>query len=153
MQQLESESSSSTQPQEELVESLIARMTLAEKIGQMAQVEKNSLTPQDVTGYLLGSVLSGGGGNPPSNDPASWAQMVRQFQEAALRTRLAIPLLYGVDAVHGHNNLRGSTIFPHNIGLGATADPDLVTRIAQVTARELLATNVHWNFAPAVSVP
>ena len=153
MQQPESESSSSTQPQEELVESLIARMTLAEKIGQMAQVEKNSLTPQDVTDYLLGSVLSGGGGNPPSNDPASWAQMVRQFQEAALRTRLAIPLLYGVDAVHGHNNLRGSTIFPHNIGLGAAADPDLVTRIAQVTARELLATNVHWNFAPAVSVP
>ena len=153
MQQQESASSSSTQPQAELVESLIARMTLAEKIGQMAQVEKNSLTPQDVTDHLLGSVLSGGGGNPPSNDPASWAQMVRQFQEAALRTRLAIPLLYGVDAVHGHNNLRGSTIFPHNIGLGATADPDLVTRIAQVTARELLATNVHWNFAPAVSVP
>lgn len=153
MQQQESRSSSSTQPQEALVESLFAQMTLTEKIGQMAQVEKNSLTPQDVTDYLLGSVLSGGGGNPPSNDPASWARMVRQFQEAALRTRLAIPLLYGVDAVHGHNNLRGSTIFPHNIGLGAAGDPNLVTRIAQVTARELLATNVHWNFAPAVSVP
>lgn len=138
---------------EAAVEALLAEMTLAEKIGQMTQVEKNSLTPQDVADYAIGSVLSGGGGNPTPNTPAAWAAMVRSFQEAALRSRLGIPLLYGVDAVHGHNNLRGATIFPHNIGLGATGDPELVARVARATARELLATNVHWNFAPAVSVP
>lgn len=111
------------------VEALLERMTLAEKIGQMTQVEKNSLTPQDVADYTIGSVLSGGGGNPTPNTPADWAAMVRRFQEAALRSRLAIPLLYGVDAVHGHNNLVGATIFPHNIGLGATGDADLTARV------------------------
>ncbi len=134
-------------------EALLDQMTLAEKIGQMTQVEKNSLTLQEVIDYAIGSVLSGGGGNPCPNDPVTWARMVRQFQEAALRSRLGIPLLYGVDAVHGHNNLHQATIFPHNVGLGAAGDPDLVARVARATAQELLATNVHWNFAPAVSVP
>jgi beta-glucosidase len=79
--------------------------------------------------------------------------MVSDFQEAALQTRLGIPLLYGVDAVHGHNNLYGAVIFPHNIGLGATRDPDLVYRIGRATAEELAATGVHWNFAPTIAVP
>ena len=135
------------------VDTLIQRMTLAEKIGQMTQVEKNSLQPEDVTTYFIGSVLSGGGGTPTVNDTASWAQMVKTFQDATLATRLRIPLIYGVDAVHGHNNLHGAVIFPHNVGLGAADDPALVREIARITAHELLATGVHWNFAPAVSVP
>ncbi len=135
------------------VDTLLAQMTLAEKIGQMTQIEKNSISPQDVTDYAIGSLLSGGGGNPSPNTPQSWARMVRDFQEAALQTRLRIPLIYGVDGVHGHSNVHGAVIFPHNIGLGATRDADLVRRIGEATAQELLATNVHWDFAPAVSVP
>lgn len=134
-------------------EALLERMSLAEKIGQMTQVEKNSIPPEEVTQRFIGSVLSGGGGNPNVNTPGNWAGMVRDFQDAALESRLAIPLVYGVDGVHGHSNVNGAVIFPHNVGLGAADDLDLIARIAQVTARELLATNVHWNFAPAVSVP
>lgn len=134
-------------------ENLIKKMSLAEKIGQMTQVEKNSLTPGDVTTHFIGSVLSGGGGVPTPNTPESWVQMVRSFQDAALETRLAIPLIYGVDAVHGHNNVKDAVIFPHNNALGCSRDPELVREIARITARELLATGVHWNFAPAVSVP
>lgn len=135
------------------VDSLVQQMTLAEKIGQMTQIEKNSIPPEDVTNYFIGSVLSGGGGNPQPNTPENWAKMVREFQEAALKTRLAIPLIYGSDGVHGHSNVHGAVIFPHNIGLGATRDADLLRRIAQATSRELLATNVHFDFAPAVSIP
>jgi len=138
---------------ETAIDALIQQMTLAEKIGQMTQVEKNSIPVEDVTTYFIGSVLSGGGGNPQPNTPKNWAAMVRAFQEAALKTRLAIPLIYGSDAVHGHNNMHSAVIFPHNVGLGATRDADLVRRIARITARELIAANVHFNFAPAVSVP
>ncbi|MFZ4813275.1 MAG: glycoside hydrolase family 3 protein, partial [Phototrophicaceae bacterium] len=135
------------------IDALIAQMTLAEKIGQMTQVEKNSLSPQDVTTYALGSVLSGGGGNPTPNTPQTWAQMVREFQQAALATRLQIPLLYGSDCIHGHNNMVGAVLFPHNIGLGASRDEALAYEIGRITAREMLASNVHWNFGPAVSIP
>ncbi len=135
------------------VKKTLASMTLDEKIGQMTQVEKNSLTPEDVRRYAIGSVLSGGGGNPEPNTPQTWRQMTTGFQQAALETRLGIPILYGTDAVHGHNNVRGATIFPHNIGLGAAGDPELVSRIARITALEILATGAHWNFAPTVAVP
>jgi beta-glucosidase len=135
------------------IEQLLARMTLLEKIGQMTQVDVKSLREGAVREFGIGSVLSGGGGNPTPNTPAGWAEMVAGVQRQALETRLGIPLLYGVDAVHGHSNMRGATIFPHNVGLGATGDADLVERIGRVTARELLACNVHWTFAPAVSVP
>ena len=135
------------------VEDLLDRMTLDEKIGQMTQVEKNSLNPDTVKQFFIGSVLSGGGGYPPENTPAGWVKMVGDFQEAAMQTRLGIPILYGVDAVHGHNNLYGAVIYPHNIGLGATRDPDLVYRIGRATAEELAATGVYWNFAPTVAVP
>src|SRR5688500_10160287 len=104
------------------VATLLADTTLEEKIGQMTQAEKNSLQPEDVTRSFLGSVLSGGGGYPTPNTPAEWQAMVTAFEEAALATRLRIPLLYGVDAVHGHNNVKGATLYPHNIGLGATRD-------------------------------
>ncbi len=135
------------------VADLLARMTLREKIGQMTQAEKNSVTPDEVRRYGLGSVLSGGGGNADPNTPAAWRAMVLGFREAALESRLGIPLLYGVDAVHGHNNVVGATIFPHNIGLGAIGDADLMRRIGRATAVEVAATGVRWTFAPAVSVP
>jgi beta-glucosidase len=128
-------------------------MTLAEKIGQMTQVENRSIAPDEVAEHAIGSVLSGGGGNPEPNTPANWATMVHSYQEAALQTRLGIPLLYGVDAVHGHSNVRGAVVFPHNIGLGASRDASLVKRIGRITALEALATGIHWVFAPAVSVP
>ncbi len=134
------------------MEDLLSRMTLAEKIGQMTQVEKGSIKPADVTKYFIGSVLSGGGGSPAENTPAAWARMVDGYQKAALDTRLGIPILYGVDAVHGHNNLKGAVIFPHNIGLGAANDPALVEKIAAATAEEMSATGIRWNFAPTLAV-
>ncbi len=142
-----------TLPVEDRVADLLSRMTLLEKIGQMTQVEKNSIETSDITRLGIGSILSGGGGNPEPNTPANWRDMVSSFLEAAQQSRLGIPLIYGSDAVHGHNNVRGATIFPHNIGLGATRDADLINRIAKATAREMAATQVHWNFAPAVSHP
>jgi beta-glucosidase len=140
-------------PVEDRVADLLERMTLGEKIGQMTQVEKNSIKAQDITDLSIGSILSGGGGYPTPNNPEAWAGMVDGFQEYALKTRLGIPLLYGADAVHGHANVRGAVVFPHNIGLGATRDPDLVQRIGRATAEEMAATGVYWNFAPVVAVP
>ena len=135
------------------VKALLAQMTLAEKIGQMTQVEKNSITPKDVTRYFIGSVLSGGGGSPPRNTPEDWLAMVSGFQEAALSTRLGIPLLYGVDAVHGTAAVVDATVFPQNVGLGAADDPDLMRRIGAATAAEMAATGIRWNFGPVVAVP
>jgi beta-glucosidase len=140
-------------PVEARVEDLLAHMTLAEKIGQMTQVEKGSILLADITDRSIGSILSGGGGSPLENTPEGWAGMTGRFQEYALRSRLGIPLLYGVDAVHGHGSLKGATIFPHNIGLGATQDPDLVERIGRATAEETVATGIWWNFGPVVAVP
>jgi beta-glucosidase len=142
-----------TLPIETRVQDLLGRMTLEEKIGQMTLVEKNSISGQEIRAKFIGALLSGGGGYPRENTPQGWAEMVNGFQEHALGTRLGIPLLYGVDAVHGHNNVRGAVIFPHNIGLGATRDPDLVGRIGRATAEELVATSVYWNFGPCVAVP
>ncbi|MBE3113831.1 MAG: glycoside hydrolase family 3 C-terminal domain-containing protein [Actinobacteria bacterium] len=131
---------------------LLARMTLEEKIGQMTLVEKWSISNEAVTQYFIGGVLSGGGGTPARNTIEGWTQMVDNFQKAALETRLKIPIIYGVDAVHGHGNLKGAVIFPHNIGLGAARDPDLVRRVAKATAAEIAATNIRWNYAPTISV-
>ncbi|HZJ22166.1 MAG TPA: glycoside hydrolase family 3 protein, partial [Anaerolineales bacterium] len=140
------------QPLEARVEALLARMTLEEKIGQMTQVEKNSIKPGDTTKYYIGSILSGGGGSPSEDTSQAWYAMVEGFQNEALATRLKIPLIYGVDAVHGHGNLRNATIFPHNIGLGAANDPALMEKIGRATAEEMLATGIPWNFAPVVAV-
>jgi beta-glucosidase len=140
-------------PVRERVEDLLGRMTLGEKIGQMTQVEKNSIIPESIPLLGIGSLLSGGGGAPAENTPAAWADMVDDFQALALESRLGIPLIYGVDAVHGHNNVRGATVFPHNVGLGAANDAELMRRIGEVTAREVAATGIHWNFAPTVAVP
>lgn len=136
------------------VADLLGRMTLAEKVGQMTQAERGDVAadPSLVTTWALGSVLSGGGSVPADNTPAGWADMVDTFQRAALSTRLGIPILYGVDSVHGHGNLNGATVFPHNIGLGATRDPDLVEKTGAITAEETRASGPQWAFAPCICV-
>ena len=135
-------------------QSLLSQMTLAEKIGQMTQVDTDALkkNPGDVQKLFLGSVLSGGNSNPTDNSPDTWRKFAISFQETALKTRLKIPLLYGIDAVHGHNNVLGAVVFPHNVGLGATHNPALIERAARVTAEEVAATGMHWAFAPCVAV-
>jgi len=136
------------------VEDLLRRMTLEEKVGQMTQAERGAVTNDAslVATWRLGSVLSGGGSVPTPNTPEAWADMVDRFQAAALQTRLQIPILYGVDSVHGHGNLLGATVFPHNIGLGSTWDPELVKRVEHVVAEETRATGPQWAFAPCVCV-
>jgi beta-glucosidase len=131
---------------------LLAKMTPREKAAQMVQLGHDQIArPDDVAGLALGSVLSGGGMGPKVNDPASWATMVGDYHRASTKSRLGIPILYGADAVHGHNNVRGAVIFPHNVGLGAARDPDLVERIAKATAEEVAATGIDWTFAPVVA--
>jgi beta-glucosidase len=135
------------------VESLLAQMTLDEKIGQMTQAERGSLRNEnDIRDYFLGSVLSGGGSSPPDATAAGWAEMYDRYQAIALQTRLRIPIVYGVDAVHGHNNVRGAVIFPHNVGLGCARDAALVERVARATAEEVAATGIDWTFGPCVAV-
>ena len=128
------------------VTDLMNRMTVAEKIGQMVLIEKNSLHDiNDITQYNLGALLSGGGAGPTQDTPLAWLKMISEFQSAAKNTCLGIPLLYGIDAIHGHGNVLGATIFPHSIGLGATRDADLVKRVAKATAEEMAATGIYWN--------
>lgn len=140
-------------PVKQRVADLLARMSPAEKAGQMTQAERNALASQnDIATYDLGSLLSGGGSVPTPNTPEAWAKMVDGYQLRAQATRFQIPLIYGVDAVHGHNNLVGATIMPHNIGLGATRDPKLAEKTGAVTASEVRATGVPWDFAPCLCV-
>ena len=137
------------------VADLLGQMTLAEKVGQMTQTERarvyNDATP--ITTWNLGSILSGGGSTPTDNTPTAWADMVDRFQQAALATRLHIPLIYGIDAVHGDGNMYGATVFPHNIGLGATRDPALVEQIGHITASETRASGPQWSFSPCICAP
>jgi beta-glucosidase len=134
---------------------ILAKMTLAEKIGQMTQPDKNYLqNPDDVANYSLGSVLSGGDSDPKTgNDLISWTDLYDGYQARALHSRLHIPLLYGVDAVHGHNNVIGAVVFPHNIGLGCSRNAELVEKASRITAEEVRATGINWAFAPCVAVP
>ncbi len=136
----------------ERVEALIAEMSLNQKIGQMVQAERSTISPDEVKAHHIGSVLSGGGSYPGNNHPEDWLDMIDAYWDASLDTPLGIPILYGIDAVHGNNNVRGATVFPHNIGLGCANDPDLMARIAQVTMREVLACGVQWVFAPSLAV-
>ena len=120
-----------SKPIDQRVSALLSQMTLDEKIGQMTQIESDSVDPAGVGQFLLGSVLASGSGNPPGENTAqNWYAMVDGYQQAALGTRLGIPIAYGVDMVHGASHMAGTTIFPHNIGLGATRDPELVERSA-----------------------
>jgi beta-glucosidase len=138
---------------ESRVEGLLRQMTLEEKLGQMTQVDLGALKErEDLWRLGLGSVLCGGNTDPEDNTPTTWRRTVLECQRLALQSRLKIPLLFGVDAVHGHNNVLGAVIFPHQIGLGATRNPGLVEWAARVTAEEMLATGIHWAFAPCVAV-
>ena len=135
------------------VEQLLARMTLEEKVGQMMQVDMNAIKDKaDIKNYFIGSMLSGGGSDPADISPEGWSKAVEEYLSWAFRTPLKIPLLYGIDAVHGHNNVKGAVIFPHNIGLGATRDPSLVEQAARITAEEVSATGIRWAFAPCIAV-
>ncbi len=133
------------------VQQLLAEMTLDEKVGQMLQAERKSAGPGAVRKYALGSILSGGGSTPGANTQKDWLDMMREYQKASAETRLGIPLLYGVDAVHGHNNVLGAVVFPHNIGLGAANDPSLMSEIGKATAMEVAATGARWDFAPVLA--
>ncbi|MEU6843500.1 glycoside hydrolase family 3 N-terminal domain-containing protein [Streptomyces sp. NPDC046716] len=140
-------------PIKKRVADLVSRMSLAEKAGQMTQAERGGVgSGGDVSAYDLGSLLSGGGSTPTPNTAAAWAKMIDGFQLRAQATRFQIPLIYGVDAVHGHNNLTGATVMPHNIGIGASRDAALAERTGAVTASEVRATGVPWDFAPCLCV-
>ena len=137
------------------VRDLLARMSLDQKIGQMTQPERLHITPAEVKTHHIGSVLSGGGSCPGENRPADWVAMNDAYWAASMEEdadHLAIPILYGVDAIHGNANVRGATVFPHNVGLGAAGDAGLIERIGRATAREVLAAGVDWTFAPTLAV-
>lgn len=141
-------------PVAQRVSDLLGRMTLQEKVGQMTQAERGAVDANQgqITDLALGSLLSGGGSTPKDNTPVAWADMIDGYQSHALQTRLHIPLLYGIDSVHGNGNLVGATIFPHNIGLGATRDPELVGKVEHITAIETRAVGPQWVFASCLCV-
>ncbi|XP_058204319.1 uncharacterized protein LOC131318510 isoform X1 [Rhododendron vialii] len=141
------------QPLNARIKDLMRRMSLEEKIGQMVQIERSVASAEVMKNYFIGSVLSGGGSGPAKHASAKrWIKMVNKFQKGSMSTRLGIPMIYGIDAVHGHNNVYKATIFPHNIGLGATRDPELVKKIGAATALEVRATGIHYAFAPCIAV-
>ncbi|WP_260679374.1 glycoside hydrolase family 3 protein [Thalassomonas sp. M1454] len=137
------------------VDDLLNCMSVEQKIGQMIQVERSLCSPDDVKKYHIGSVLSGAGSSPEDNLLNDWVEMAEQYWQASIiadQEHLPIPIMYGVDAVHGHNNIKGATIFPHNIGLGAANDAELVKQIAQVTTKEVLASGIDWVFSPNLAI-
>ncbi len=143
---------------EERINSLLAKMSLEQKVGQMMQPEIRHVTPEEVGDYHIGSVLNGGGSFPHGDKHASadqWVALADAYYDASMRAtdeHVPIPIMWGVDAVHGHNNVFGATVFPHNVGLGATRNPELIERIAEITALEVAATGIDWSFAPTLAV-
>lgn len=138
------------------IDRLLSQMTVREKVGQLIQADIGSIKPADLAKYPLGSILAGGNSGPGGNERASasgWKRLVDRFRAESRRSGAGIPILFGVDAVHGHSNLPGATIFPHNIGLGAAQDPDLIRRIGEATAAEISASGIEWTFAPTLAVP
>ena len=135
------------------IEQLFAQMSLDEKVGQMTQASRIALQGAEVREVFLGSVLNGGNDIVNPNTPTGWADAIDRLQMQALGTRLGIPMVYGVDAVHGHAEMRGATVFPHNIGLGATRNPELVEKVGKAAAEEIAATGIRWTFAPCIAVP
>lgn len=141
---------------ENAISAILARMTVEQKVGQVIQADIGSITPADLARYPLGSILAGGNSGPYGNeraDAATWLKLANEFRAASKQAGAGIPILFGVDAVHGHSNLPGATIFPHNIGLGAARDPDLVRRIGVATAAEIAGSGIEWTFAPTLAVP
>ena len=141
------------------IAALIAKMTIEQKVGQLVQADISTITPKDLETHPLGSILAGGNSGPNGNERSSaadWAKLVGEFRAVSLRPQangVAIPIIFGVDAVHGHNNIPGATLFPHNIGLGAAREPELIQRIGQVTAAEIAGSGIEWTFAPTLAVP
>ncbi len=148
------ENNKSSSAIEQKVADLISQMTLEEKIGQMTQVDYNAIkdNPENISKYFIGSILWGGDSEPPKVDPQTWLKISDGFRKYAAQTRLKIPLILGIDAVHGHNNVDGATIFPHNIGLGATRNAKLVEKIGRAAAEEISVTGIDWSFAPCIAV-
>ncbi|MEL1263319.1 exo 1,3/1,4-beta-D-glucan glucohydrolase [Pseudoxanthomonas putridarboris] len=144
---------------EQRIDALLATLTMEEKVGQVVQGDIASITPDDVRKYRLGSILAGGNSDPGGRydaAPAEWLALADAFYEASMDTSQggkAIPVMFGIDAVHGQSNIVGATLFPHNIGLGATRNPDLLRRIGEITALETRVTGMEWAFAPTVAVP
>lgn len=139
---------------EKRIDSIMSLMTIEEKMGQMTQIDQNFLVEDNhISKYGIGSLLSGGGSAPDTNEFSKWADMYDNFQNIALNSRLGIPLIYGIDAVHGHNNVYGATIFPHNVGLGCANDYELTRRISEATAIEVAATGINWDFSPCIAIP
>lgn len=144
---------------ERRVEALLATLTVEEKVGQIVQADIGSITPDDLRKYRLGSILAGGGSDPDGKynaRPQAWLALADAFWEASMDTSQggkAIPVIWGIDAVHGQSNIVGATLFPHNIGLGATRDPELIREIGRITAAETRVTGMEWTFAPTVAVP
>ncbi len=138
---------------ENKVDSLLSLMSLQEKIGQMTQVDILAIkNPEDIAKYSLGSILCGGGSEIKDETAAGWANYYDTLQSYALKSQLKIPIIFGTDAVHGHNNVLGAVIFPHNIGMGCTRDPKLVEEEGRVTAEEITGTGMNWDFAPCIAV-
>src|ERR1700756_5306951 len=142
---------------ESRIAALLGGMTPAQKVGQLIQADIDSITPDDLAHYPLGSVLNGGNSSPHGDKlapPGEWLALADRFYEASLEAAGSprIPLLWGTDAVHGHSNIPGATIFPHNIALGATRDPELIRRIGEVTALEVRVTGLDWAFSPSAAV-
>src|SRR3989344_2608066 len=144
---------------ERRIDALLAKMTVEQKVGQLVQGDISTITPKDLETYPLGSILAGGNSGPNGNERSSaadWAKLVGEFRAVSLKPQangVAIPIIFGVDAVHGHNNIPGATLFPHNIALGATHDPELIQRIGAVTAAEIAGSGIEWTFAPTLAVP
>ena len=141
------------------IDEILPKLTLEQKVGQVIQADNGSVTPEEVKKYRLGSVLSGGNSAPgplPYADTQTWLEMADKYYYASIDTEgveIAIPYIWGIDAVHGHANLLGGIIFPHNVGLGAMHNPDLIEKIASVTAHELTVSGHDWTFAPTLAVP
>lgn len=141
---------------ERMIGAIIARMPVEAKVGQLIQADISAINPADLARYPLGSILAGGNSGPYGNERAdaqTWARLVREFRDASLKAGSGVPILFGVDAVHGHSNLPGATIFPHNVGLGAANDPALIERIGAAAAAEIAGSGIEWTFAPTLAVP
>ena len=141
------------------IDALMKKMTIEQKVGQLIQGDISTITPKDLETWPLGSILAGGNSGPNGNERSSaadWAKLVGEFRAVSMKPQangVAIPIIFGVDAVHGHNNIPGATLFPHNIGLGAAHDPELIQRIGAVTAAEIAGSGIEWTFAPTLAVP
>ena len=141
------------------IDEILPKLTLEQKVGQVIQADSGSVTPDEVREYRLGSVLSGGNSAPgplPYAEAKAWLEMADKYYNASIDSEgveIAIPIIWGIDAVHGHANLKGAIIFPHNVGLGAMNNPDLIEKIAKITAHELTISGHDWTFAPTLAVP